>query len=263
MIQRLSYWCDRSWRTVATGFCFSLFFLGALVVSLSSFPLIYAWPGSRLQKRRRARYLIRLLFRFFVGMMQFLGLIEVHIFNREMLQRSAGCIVVANHPTLIDVVILMALIPRANCVVKDELWHSNYLRWVMQATGFISNQNAEKLLDGCRQSLADGDTLIVFPEGSRTVPGSGLDFKRGVANITVRTGAPIITVLITCKPTTLIKGDPWYRIPPKRAVINLWVRDKLQPQELVPRYDDKPAAARLLTQYLQEYYERNLEALYD
>jgi 1-acyl-sn-glycerol-3-phosphate acyltransferase len=263
MIRWFKYWCDRCWRTLATGFCFAFFFLGALVISFTCFPVVYAWPGTLLQKRRRARVVVCSVFRFFVGMMEFFGLIEVRIFNRELLQESAGCIVIANHPTLIDVVILMALIPRANCVVKEALWQSNYLRWVMLATGFISNQNAEQLLESCRESLASGDALIIFPEGSRTVPGAGLDFKRGVAHITVRTGAPIMTVLITCKPTTLIKGEPWYRIPPSKAIISLRVQEILQPQTLVPRYDDKPAAARQLTRFLQEYYERNLEMTYD
>lgn len=262
-VRRCSYWIDRAWRTLATGICFAFFFLGALVISFTCFPVIYAWPGSLLQKRRRARRLICRVFGFFVGMMENFGLIQVRIFNRELLQESAGCIVIANHPTLIDVVILMALIPRANCVVKEALWQSHYLRWVMQATGFISNQNAEHLLDGCRQSLADGDALIVFPEGSRTVPGMALDFKRGVAHITVRTGAPIMTVLITCRPTTLIKGEPWYRIPPSKAIISLRVQEILQPQALLTCYDDKPAAARQLTRYLQEYYERHLEMIYD
>jgi len=257
------YWFDRCWRTIATGICFAFFFHGALTISFTCFPVIYAWPGSVLQKRRRARRLICQLFRFFVWMMESFGLIEVRVFNRDLLQKSAGCIVIANHPTLIDVVILMALIPKANCVVKEALWKSNYLRWVMQATGFISNQHAAALLEGCRESLANGDALIIFPEGSRTVPGTALDFKRGVAHITVRTDAPIMTVLITCNPTTLIKGEPWYRIPPSKAVISLWVREILKPQNLVPHYDDKPAAARLLTRYLQEYYERNLEAIYD
>lgn len=263
MIKQLNYWVDRGWRTLATGFCFGFFFLGAPLISITCFPLIYLWPGSKEDKARRARYLICSVFRFFVGMMECLGLIRVTVHNRELLQQAQGCVVIANHPTLIDVVILMSLTPRANCVVKNDLWRSASLKWVMRATGFISNENAETLFDGCRQALANGDAMIIFPEGSRSVPGERLQFKRGVANLTVRTDAQIMTVLITCDPITLTKGAPWYQIPPRRAVIQLKPCEILQPASLISRYDDKPAAARLLTCYLQDYFEKRLENFYD
>lgn len=259
----ISYWLDRSWRTLATGFCFAFFFIGALVISFSCFPVIYLTPTSVLQKKRRARGVIIAVFRFFVAMMQFFGLIHVSLENRERLLQSSGCLVIANHPTLIDVVILMSLVPRANCVVKEALWHSTYLKWAMRATGFISNDNGERLLRGCREALANGDAMIIFPEGSRTVPGQSLQFKRGVANIAVRTDAPIMPVLITCEPLTLTKGEPWYRIPAHKAEIKLNFCAVLQPSELVQRYHDKPAAARLLTQHLQEYFATGLESFYD
>lgn len=254
---------DRIWRTFATGFCFVFFFFGALFISFACFPLIYLWPGSRDDKARRTRGLICYVFRFFVVLMEFMGLIRVIVHNRELLQQARGCLVIANHPTLIDVVILMSLIPQANCVVKEAFWHNVYLRWVMRASGFISNENGERLLEGCRQALANGDAMIIFPEGSRSVPGEGLQFKRGVAHVSVRTGAPIMTVMISCDPLTLIKGEPWHHIPPRPALINLKLCEVLQPESLIPRYDDKPAAARLLTRYLQEYFEVGLESFYD
>lgn len=256
------YWLDRIWRTLTTGFCFAFFFIGALVISCTCLPVITLIPASELIKKRRARAVIIGVFRFFVAMMQFFGLINVSLEDRERFQQAGGCLVIANHPTLIDVVILMSLVPQANCVVKDALWH-NHLQWVMRATGFISNDNGEKLLQGCRAALANGDAMIIFPEGSRTVPGEGLQFKRGVANIAVRTDAPILPVLITCEPLTLIKGDPWYKIAPRTAQITLKVRELLVPAQLLDRYDDKPAAARLLTLYLQEYFETGLESFYD
>jgi 1-acyl-sn-glycerol-3-phosphate acyltransferase len=263
MIKQISYWLDRIWRTLATGFCFAFFFLGALVISFTCFPLLYLWPGSPLDKARRARRLICRVFGFFVAMMEWLGLIRVSVHNRMLLQQARGCVVIANHPTLIDVVILMSLVPHANCVVKADLWHSPYLKWVMRATGFISNENGEKLFNSTRQALADGDAMIIFPEGSRTVPGEGLEFKRGVANIAVRTDAPILTVLIACEPLTLTKGEPWYRIPAQRAAIHLEAVEVFQPQAIISRYDDKPAAARLLTRYLQDYFETRLVSFYD
>lgn len=255
----LKHMIDRCWRTLATGFCFAFFFVGGLFQSLLVFPLLRLLPGDRRAKAERVRTLQRRTFRFFVAMMEACGLIRVRLHNLELLRESGGCIVIANHPTLIDVVILLAYLPRANCVVKGELWRSRFLGGVMRAAGFISNENGDQLLAGCRQALANQEAILIFPEGSRSVPGEGLSFKRGMAQVAVRTHAPVVTVFITCDPITLIKGAPWYRIPHRRAEINVHVRELLQPAQVIDVYDDKPAAARLLTRYLQDYFEQGLK----
>ncbi|MGD8176191.1 lysophospholipid acyltransferase family protein [Marinimicrobium sp. ARAG 43.8] len=249
---------DRLWRVAATGFCFAFFFLGGLFQSIAIFPLLRLGAGTAWEKSARVRAAQRATFRFFVAMMEAFGLIRVRIHNLDRLRQTGGTIVIANHPTLIDVVILLAWLPRANCVVKGELWRSRFLGGVMRAAGFINNESGDQLLRGCREVLDHNEAVLIFPEGSRTVPGEPLHFKRGTAQLAVRTNAPITTVFITCEPATLIKGQPWYRIPPRRADINLYVEEVLTPEALIECYDDKPAAARLLTRYLQNYYEQGL-----
>jgi 1-acyl-sn-glycerol-3-phosphate acyltransferase len=259
MYQWLKNRCDRLWRTLATGFCFAYFLLGGLLQSLLLFPVVYALPGSRARKAQRMRALQQRSFAVFVRLMECLGLIRVRLHNTELVARSPGCLVIANHPTLIDVVILFACLPRANCVVKGELWHNRYLKGVMRAAGFISNVSAEQLLRGCQGALNTGEAVLIFPEGSRTPVGEAPSFKRGCANVAVRTGAPILTAFITCEPRTLTKGAPWYRIPPRRADIDVYFTEILQPASLVDDFSDKPRAARLLTKHLEHYFKEGLK----
>lgn len=250
---------DRLWRTLATGFCFASFSLAALAQTLLVFPVVHWLPGSRASKTERIRRLQQRSFARFAAMMETLGLIRVTLHNSALLRHSPGCLVIANHPTLIDVVILFAHLPRANCVVKGELWRNRYIRGVMRAGGFISNDSGEQLLSGSRAALDDGQAVLIFPEGSRSVPGEPLKFKRGVANVAVRTGAPILTAFITCRPLTLIKGESWYQIPPRRADIDVYFHEIIEPAAVVDDFNDKPRAARLLTRYLEEYFEEGLK----
>lgn len=259
MYHWIKYRADRLWRTIATGLCFGFFSLGGLSQSLLLFPVIYALPGSREHKACRMRALQQRTFAGFVWLMERLGLIRVRLHNIELLAKSPGCIVIANHPTLIDVVILFAHLPRANCVVKGELWRNRYLKGVMRAAGFISNESAEHLLQGCRQALNADEAVLIFPEGSRTLPGQAPNFKRGFASIAVRTNAPILTAFITCNPLTLTKGAPWYQIPSRRADIDIYFAEVLQPAALVDDFADKPRATRLLTKYLENYFEEGLK----
>ncbi|WP_198147253.1 lysophospholipid acyltransferase family protein [Gilvimarinus polysaccharolyticus] len=259
MYNWVKYRADRLWRVAATGFCFSVFSLGGLLQSLLVFPIIYALPGNREHKAHRIRALQQRTFAGFVWLMDVLGVVRAKLHNTELLAKSPGCIVIANHLTLVDVVILFAHLPQANCVVKGELWRNRYLKGVMRAAGFISNESAEHLLRGCQKALNANEAVLIFPEGSRNLPGQGLCFKRGFANVAVRTGAPILTAFITCNPLTLTKGEPWYRIPPKCAEVNVYFAEVLQPATLIDDFEDKPRAARLLTSYLENYFEEGLK----
>lgn len=68
-------------------------------------------------------------------------------------------------------------------------------------------------IEKCREALLAGYNLIIFPEGTRSVPGQPLRFQRGFAHIAFASGAAVRPILITCEPPTLIKGQPCYRIP--------------------------------------------------
>src|SRR5690606_36770855 len=112
MLARFKWAADRGWRLFATGFCFFVFSAGGVLQTLLVVPVIYAMPGSEEQKARRVRALQRRTFAGFVWLMWVVGVIRCHVHNRELAERSGGCLVIANHPTLVDVVILYATLPK-------------------------------------------------------------------------------------------------------------------------------------------------------
>lgn len=60
------------------------------------------------------------------------------------------------------------------------------------------NDRADTLLPASRQRLQQGDTILIFPEGTRTVPGEKMQLQRGAANIAVRCGSDLRVVVIRC-----------------------------------------------------------------
>jgi 1-acyl-sn-glycerol-3-phosphate acyltransferase len=176
------------------------------------------------------------------------------------LAKIGGRLIIANHPTLLDVVLLMALMPRAQCIVKHELWSSRYLGGVVRLAGYIPNNLApESLLEACRTAINNGDNLIVFPEGTRTQPGKLPRFQRGFANIALLTAAKIQLITITCKPLTLTKGEPWWRIPERRPHFRILVGEELDTHDLLQR-QERSLAARALVRYIETYYGEQLAA---
>ncbi|WP_369678325.1 lysophospholipid acyltransferase family protein, partial [Enterococcus faecium] len=90
----------------------------------------------------------------------------------DTIKNAKGQLIIANHPSLIDVVVLISIVRNADCVVKADLWKNPFLKGVVKATGYINNDaDPEYFLNQCQQSFARGNNLIVFPEGTRSVPG--------------------------------------------------------------------------------------------
>lgn len=239
---------DRLWRTLATGYCFAFLFVGGFILSLTALPLA-RWRGHTPEEKQvRARQLLHRTFRFYLRHMQALGLIQLDVQGQEHLAQAGGKLVVANHPSLLDVVILISLLPNCDCVVKAGL-RKSLVRGVIAATGYTDNLDGDTLLTRCRASLVQGFPLVVFPEGTRSTPGQALVFQRGAANIAVRCEADILPVIITCDPPTLLKGEPWYRIPAQVPVFRVCVLPPLH----IAAVTDTTAPASLATRQLNRH----------
>ena len=150
---------------------------------------------------------------------------------------------------------LISVIPRANCIIKQGVRENKFTFFPSYVAGFITNQD-EDMLGKCRRSLAEGDTLIIFPEGTRSRPGEPVELMRGFANIALAANHNITPVLITCYPPTLMKGRPWYEIPVNPPHFTITVLDDL---DISPYRDELPSkASRQLAKVLATRYNQLL-----
>ncbi len=247
----------RLWRIPATGFAFAALGLGGLALAVFCFPLLRGLARDELTARRRIQRAISLVFQGYLLMLRALGLITLAVDGRDAIRTCRGKLVVANHPTLLDVVLLMALVRNAQCVVKHQLWANWFLGPVVRAAGYIRNDiEGEAFVAACRQALAEGSNLIIFPEGTRSVPGQPLRLQRGFANIALLVPADMQVLRVQCRPITLVKGEPWWRVPERRANFRV-TAGELLPVAPFLACGPRAIGARRLTSHLQEYWDRD------
>jgi 1-acyl-sn-glycerol-3-phosphate acyltransferase len=243
----------RAWRVVATGCCFALFGAGGLVLRVLVFPLLSLCVREPVARVRAARATVRLSFRAFVGAMRLLGVLRYEVRGLDRLARE-GQLILANHPTLIDTVFLMAFVPNADCIVKGGLWNNPFTGGPVRAAGYIRSDRGPELVDACIASLRAGGNLIIFPEGTRTPRDGAMELKRGAANVAVRGARAVTPVRISCEPLTLGKGDKWWHVPPRQARFRIAVMDDIGPERFTGPHMTEAVAARRLTAYLQHYF---------
>ncbi len=260
MSNRLNYY----WRLFATGLCFTLFGLGGMAIGFVLFPLIHLITLNKRRAQKRCQYVVYRAFQLFIWTMKKVGVLSYSIEEAECLGDLDSGIVIANHPSLIDVVFIVSRIPNALCIVKKAAWSNPFMMGVMWATGYVPNDDPEMLLETCAARVRGDEKLVIFPEGTRTKPGQPMRLRRGAASIIVKSGIPFTPVTMSIKPTTLTKAEKWYQIPHKRMHVRMEVGGEIDPSPYIVGGESLSLAGRrmnrLIKQVLIEGVERHERA---
>ncbi len=249
---RLNYY----WRILITGLSFALFGVGGVLIAVLMTAFYYLTPFSTNTKQRMARKMISAIFRLYVNFMRQSGILTFEIRGEQYLS-VPGRLVVANHPSLLDVVFLISIIRNADCIVRQGLRRNPFMRGPILSAGYMGNDDPE-LVVNCSASLARGSELIVFPEGTRTSSDGPLKFQRGAANIAISSRCDITPILIECNPATLRKHQRWYQIPPSPPHFIFTV---LPPIAIAPYLNGDEVQgrrARKLTAFLERYFMESM-----
>jgi 1-acyl-sn-glycerol-3-phosphate acyltransferase len=144
----------------------------------------------------------------------FTGMMRLDAAVLDTLRDEPGLIVVANHPSMLDAVMLMARLPRSACIMKASLMHNPLLGPGARLARYIRNDSAYGMIQCAVQDLRAGGQLVMFPEGTRTTRAPLNPFHASFTLIAKRAGVPIQAVFIDTDSPYLGKGWPLWRLPP-------------------------------------------------
>lgn len=240
---------NKYWRILATGISFFLFGLGAIFIGLI-FHIVAIIPFVNRQKW--ARKTIHLSCRFYIRIMQLLGLLDYSI-NVHQTPLSST-LIIANHPTLLDAVFLFSLFEDLCCITKAKLWTNPFTAGPVRVANFIANNNAD-FIDIAVKKILNGENILIFPEGTRSTDGRPFVFKRGAANIAVQSACKILPVSINCEPLTLGKQDRWHQVPKRKPVFSISTLPILSIEACIDTTRPRTLQYRDLTTYLSNLYQ--------
>lgn len=182
-----------------------------LVLNLACLLLLLA--PRRAACARGARETIRRLFDFWLRWIHATRVVDIvwHGFDRPL---PTGAVYIANHPTLVDATFLLARLPDAICIFKPALMRHPVIGPAAHMAGYVAGNSGVDLVREVAGRIAAGQSLLVFPEGTRTTPGTLLNpFKPGFALIAARAGAPVQAITIRPATELMPRGRPWWRPP--------------------------------------------------
>ena len=171
--------------------------------------------------RRIGRAAIAHGYQMFWWAAQGVGMMRLHSRALDAVRDEAGLIVVANHPSMLDAMMLVARLPRSACIMKASLLRNPFLGPGAKLARYIRNDSPRGLIRLAVEDLKQGGQLLMFPEGTRTTQAPINAFRPGVAVIAKLAGAPIQTVFIDTSSPYLCKGWPLWRLPPLPIVFSV------------------------------------------
>jgi 1-acyl-sn-glycerol-3-phosphate acyltransferase len=223
------------WLPVAYYLSWIWFGLGGLLLNLAFGPLLLL--PNRERHGPRVRRITRWMFSFWLRWMHASGVVRVtwNGFDRPL---PTGVVYVANHPCLVDAPFLFARLPDTVCIFKPALLRNPFIAPTALLCGYVSaGENGVDLIRNSVERLQAGQSLLIFPEGTRTASGTALNpLKPGFALIARLADRPVQLIRVRSSPLLARKSCPWWRVPPLPG----WVEFTLD--ELIPAEEiDSPA----------------------
>lgn len=176
------------------------------------------------------RAAISSVYRGFWSCAQWLGLMRIDYTALDVLSRDAGLIIAANHPSMLDALLVIARVPRGICIMRSSLMRNPFLGAGARLARYIRNEPPRGMIRSCVANLKAGGQLVLFPEGTRTVQSPINPFRPGITLIAHMAGVPIQTVFIESESPYLTKGWPIWRTPQFPVVFSVRLGERFAPE---------------------------------
>ena len=214
-----------------------LFFAGALVVWVLTFPF------------DRRRVLLHLYSSFWAATyVHACPLWRLRVTGRDRLPWRGAAVLVANHASLVDILVLFALYRPYKWVSKKEIFRLPFIGWNMTLNGYVPLVRGERdsiavMMARCAALLAAGSPVLIFPEGTRSRDGRLQDFKDGAFRLAMEAGCPVIPIAVHGTASALPKHGVVLRQP-----MDAWVEvlEPLDPAAYPSLADLKEATRSVL-----------------
>jgi 1-acyl-sn-glycerol-3-phosphate acyltransferase len=178
-----------------------LFWLFLVVTSLLLFPIaLFIWAVTVFFDRRLV--LLHRFTCFWASLYSWLNPVwRVRIEGREKIRPDVAYVMVANHQSLLDILVLFRLFKHFKWVSKIENFRVPVIGWNMSLNRYIKlrrgdRRSVEQMMDACARTLAEGSSVMMFPEGTRSADGHLKAFKTGAFSLAQRCRAPLLPIIV-------------------------------------------------------------------
>jgi len=244
---------DWARRCVLQWLLFAVFGLSGAALGGAVFAVrVLGRPARTAQTRRW----IQVLLLRFSHLLQLSGVVKI---DCDLVSPPPGTLIIANHPGLLDAPLLLGRLPGVVPIVKRSLLRNPFVAPAIYAADYVTNDDGYQMVAECARRLRAGESVLVFPEGTRTPANGSVRLRRGAAQIAVRARCPILPITIRISVPVLRKADSSWCAPAEQPVFRITALPMTAARRYIATGCSEAIAARRLTQHLQHLYDEELE----
>ena len=171
------------------------FGLGAVFLAIFVFPFIRLFTLHKKDFGIIARAYVSHTFRVFLNNLDIFKTSHLIVEDKQAFRDIHSKVIIANHPSLLDFVYIMSLVPNSTCIVRGGLTHTP-LRGVIKQAYITNTTDFNDVLVECKKLTDKGCNVIVFPEGTRSPRIGQNNYKKGAARIALYCGCDVQPMFI-------------------------------------------------------------------
>ena len=227
------------------------FGIGAIILAILVFPFIRLFTLHKSDFGIIARAYVSHTFRVFLKNLEICKTSILKVEDRQAFRDIHSKVIIANHPSLLDFVYIMSLVPNSTCIVRGSLTRTP-LRGVIKQAYITNNTDFNEVLVECKKLTDKGCNVIVFPEGTRSPRIGRNNYKKGAARIALYCGCDVQPLFIGGSDKYgLGKTDPlWSYNHVEKYLYDI----KILPVISIEQFKDlsEPIAAKHLTEEMEK-----------
>ena len=182
---------------------------------------------------------------------------KVKIIDRQKIRKDGVYVMICNHQSMLDIIVLYRLFTHFKWVSKKELFKVPISGWNMTLNRYIAVDRGNKashlkMFKECEENLANGSSIMIFPEGTRSVDGEIHNFKEGAFKIALAAKVSILPIVLEGTSDLLPKNGFMFKT---KNTIRVKILDP------VPYESFKSMTSRELTEKMKEQIIKELQQL--
>lgn len=216
------------------GVAILIFYVGGGIIGMLIMPVLTLANRDRTKRQVACQRLVRASWRSFWLLLRVLRLVDFDPRRMSGPTLAPPYVLVANHPSLLDVVAVGAVIEAGCVVVRRKTFGNPFITALVLACGYIvpgrdRSLGARQVPDEMVERLRRGLPVVVFPEGTRSPPDGLHPFARGAFHAARLAQVPVLPAFIEVEPRMLDHQHPWHDMPPHIVRYRLRFGEPLHP----------------------------------
>ncbi|HEX5153701.1 MAG TPA: 1-acyl-sn-glycerol-3-phosphate acyltransferase [Parafilimonas sp.] len=238
------------WSFVKTIFAFSYFFAGSILVTLTGFVFVKLYPFNKEKGKLIYHFLLS---KFVWSLVYIMGNVKKKIINPHHEDFSKPAVIICNHQSFLDILFTVMLNPKLILLTNRWVWKSPVFGIAIRLADYYPVANGvENSIDLLHERIKNGYSVVIFPEGTRSVDGNIKRFHKGAFYLAEKLNVDILPVVIDGSGYTLTKHDFFL----KDGTITLDFLERIKPNDTSfgNNYTEK---AKNISRYFKKTFEQS------